>query len=178
MNIKNVNRPKGIALALFLMFMFLNPMEVQACSCVCRVNFKSWVSTSFKGSTAIFIGRVLEVKFERRVITMAPGHTFPALNYKARFAVEEPFKGVTENSLWADTGDGNCSPSELHVGKQYLIYAYRPTPDGNLFVGSCCNRSREMTNPLYSKSENKERLKEIELLRRLKARDQRTSDAK
>jgi hypothetical protein len=32
-----------------------------------------------------------------------------------------------------------------------------------------------MTSPLYSKSENKERIKEIELLRRLKARDQRTA---
>ncbi len=116
MDIKKVHSHKSIALVVFLMFMLTVPMELEACSCVCNDSFKTWVSSSFKGSTAVFIGRVLEVKLERRVVTMAPGHTFPALNYKARFGVEEPFKGVTENSIWADTGDGDCSPGELHVG--------------------------------------------------------------
>ncbi len=178
MDIKKVHSHKSIALVVFLMFMLTVPMELEACSCVCNDSFKTWVSSSFKGSTAVFIGRVLEVKLERRVVTMAPGHTFPALNYKARFGVEEPFKGVTENSIWADTGDGDCSPGELHVGKQYLIYAYRPTPDGNLFVGSCCNRSHEMSNQWYSKAEKKEHIKEIKLLRRLKTREQSDSDRK
>jgi hypothetical protein len=179
MDIKKVDRRKGVFLALFLMFILTIPIELEGCSCVCRDSFKNWVSASFKGSTAVFIGRVLEVKLERTEVSLFPGgRKFPRINYKERFAVEEPFKGVTDSSIWADTGDGDCSPGELKVGQRYLIYAFRPTSNGNLFVGSCCNRSREMTNPLYSKSENKERIKEIELLRRLKARDERISNAR
>jgi hypothetical protein len=168
-----------ISCALFIfMAILVIPPKLNACSCICRGSLKALVTDSFKRSTSVFIGRVLEVKLERRVITMAPGHTFPAVNYKARFAVEEPFKGVTDDSIWADTGDGDCSPGELHVGEQYLIYAYRPASDKNLFVGSCCNRSREMSNERYSKAEKKEHIKEIRLLRSLKLANKGTAMAK
>src|SRR6202040_585547 len=127
--------------------------RLNACSCICRGSLKALVSDSFKGSTSVFIGRVLEVKLERRVITMAPGHTFPAFNYQARFAVEERFKGITDDSIWADTGDGDCSPGELHVGEQYLIHPYLHALDQNLFVGSCCKRSRHKSNERNTKAE-------------------------
>src|ERR1700724_375899 len=108
----------AITCALFIfMAILVIPPRLNACSCICRGSLKALVSDSFKGSTSGFIGRVREVKLERRVITMAPGHTLPAFNYQARFAVEERFKGITDDSIWAVPRDGG-SPGELHVGDQ------------------------------------------------------------
>ena len=147
------------------------PLKAGGCSCVCRSSLKPWVTQSFQSSAAVFVGVVEEVVLERSEVTLAPGHSFPRLNYTARLAVEEPFEGANEHSIWVDTGDGNCSPGKLHVGERYLIYAARSDAGAKLWVGSCCNRSRLMSSPNYSRSGRRELNREISLLRKLRSKD-------
>jgi hypothetical protein len=68
-----------------------------ACSCVCREprSFKAAVAQRFNSYPTIFIGTVIEATAERKTVTLAPGHVFPAITYRARFTVEEVFKGAT-----------------------------------------------------------------------------------
>ena len=162
---------KAASVAIFSVALIaLFPVRAEACSCVCRGSIKSLIKWDLGLSEAVFIGRVVEITLERGDVTPAPGHSFPTVNYKARFAVEEPFKGVTDKFIWTDTGDGNCSPGKLTVGERYLIYASRSERGTNLWVGGCCNRSRQMVHPTYSKADRKKLVREIDLLRRLRTK--------
>jgi hypothetical protein len=151
-----------------------------ACSCVCREprSFKAAVAQRFNSYPTIFIGTVIEATAERKTVTLAPGHVFPAITYRARFTVEEVFKGATTPILISNNGaSGTCGYGEMETGKSYLVYASQPEPDSTVYIGSCCNRTRPllMDDPRITNHEKRAFTKEVELLRKLAARNRKHS---
>ena len=149
-----------------------------ACSCVCREprSFKTTVTDHFNGYPVIFVGKVLEHIAERKTVTLAPGHEFPAIDHRVRFSIEEAFKGTTTPIVISNNGNsGTCGYGEMEVGKRYLVYASQPEPDSPIFIGGCCNRTRPLLadehDPRITNQERRTQIKEVELLRKLAARN-------
>ncbi|TKC16152.1 hypothetical protein [Robertmurraya kyonggiensis] len=117
---------------LFLMVSF--PSTSSACSCAEQQSVKE----EFKQSKAVFSGKVIEVKENRR--------NNGSIVKLVLFEVTETWKGVDETQIIITTGvsDGDCG-IEFKKGEEYLVYATESTMYGeNKLVSTICDRTGKL----------------------------------
>ena len=120
-----------------LTLLLLSAQAAYACSCIdsgppCQ---------AYGAVSAVFSGRVME-------ITSFSSTDGPLKDYSqrlVRFAVLQPYRGVSGNSAETVTGNGggDCG-YPFKVGESYLVYAYQNSQDNRLYA-SICSRTRPLS---------------------------------
>jgi len=144
-------------------------IPAQACSLTSKCETESaCVEAALKDSSAVFVGRAVEVVLQHNEVKVN-SRTYPVINYHVRFAVNEPFKGMTSPYVVSDngSGDGDCSYGKMEVGQDYLIYA-NSVSKGSTYI-TLGFRTRPLEGPGLPASD----LDELALLRRLASQPSR-----
>jgi len=117
-------------------YLLLSPAEGLACSCLPPVevmgNPRKHVEHERGRATAVFAGRVIEIKEERGALAII----------EAKFEVEKAWKGVTNDDavVSASTLVHLCG-YPFKVGRSYLVYASGPNL-GELSTSICTRTTR------------------------------------
>ena len=141
----------GLCLAL-LIVQFASPSSVSACSCI---QPGSPIEV-FRGSGAVFIGKVTSISPNSSLAISLLVRMFDAINlhptylyterfwgYDVTFAVHKSWKNVSTTSVTVHTGSGggDCG-YPFNQGDDYLVYAYEWKD--SLGTGSC-SRTTEIS---------------------------------
>jgi hypothetical protein len=130
------SRSAFIALIVFASLTWLT-QTVSACTCMpSGLPCQAYWTTS-----TIFTGEVIEI-----TATPSDNERLPGYSQKlVRFAVSEPFRGVSGTLIDAITGNGggDCG-YPFRVGNSYLVYAYRDPKDNKLYA-NICSRTRPLS---------------------------------
>lgn len=115
-----------LALAIF---MFAAPQESWACSCIVKdIPEKQQVLESYKGSTAVFSGEVIEI--------IQSDENTKTIKLKL---VESWKMALGEMVTVTTANDSAMCGYEFVIGKKYLVYANESS--GELFVNNCSRTS-------------------------------------
>jgi len=116
--------------------MFACATAAVACSCAMS---SGGACESYWSTPAVFSGRVVQIDDVKR-----GGDQLYYLSKKVRFAVIDPFRGVTGETIEVNTGSGggDCG-YKFEANESYLVYAWR-SEDGVLSTG-ICSRTRPLT---------------------------------
>lgn len=113
----------------------------EACSCASLLNV-SHPCESYHERSVVFLGRVIEEPEVRRDSGGWGSRIF-------RFAVEEPFHGVTGPTVEVVTGmgGGDCGV-DFEVGRLTFVHAWHTQSGGEIVVGLCgTNSTRDLDGP-------------------------------
>lgn len=113
----------------------------EACSCAQMLNV-SHPCESYHERSVVFLGRAVEEPEVRRDSGGWGSRTY-------RFAVEEPFQGVTGPTVEIVTGmgDGDCGV-DFEVGRLTFVHAWRSQSGEEIVVGLCgTNSTRDLDGP-------------------------------
>lgn len=126
----------SIILSLLLVMMISVPSAAQACSCV----EPQTVEAELARSTAVFAGKVLEVKEHKSL----NGY----MTKSVLFEVSQSWKSVTESQVIITTGQGggDCGYG-FQQGIEYLVYANPSSMYGDEddLVTIICSRTNELS---------------------------------
>lgn len=109
-----------------------------ACSCATVAH----ACLTYPESDAVFLGRVVEVGRVLRLNLASGSEELFELERRARFALEERFRGVEGAEVLVSTGfgGGDCGYG-FEVGGSFLVYAHRAR-DGGLVTSICSRTAR------------------------------------
>ena len=144
-------RNRLLAVGGMLLTMGWWPTPAQACSCtnLCKPE-SACIKESFKYAAAVFVGTPVEVVVQHLEFKLGDG-TIPTINYHERFAVREPFKGITTSYVFSDngSGSGDCSYGKMDEGREYLIYADLVSEGSSIHIHGC-SRTRPLDGGMRS----------------------------
>jgi hypothetical protein len=127
-------------LAFVLIFSAISsfPLVSHACSCVNNPDPK----TAMNNAEAVFVGKVLKVKQERKQKGIIGAIEYRDVNL---FQVEKTWKGIEQSQIMIyDNGHDESCGYVFEEGKTYIIYAYK-SKDGELYT-SYCSRTAELSH--------------------------------
>ncbi|MBD8038435.1 hypothetical protein H9635_16950 [Solibacillus sp. A46] len=140
---------KAMILLTFIFIIGSFPSITSACSCA----ELSSVEEEFERSTAVFSGKVIDIKKKKSL----KGYSYKSV----LFEVTNTWKGVEQTQIFITTGegDGDCGFNFIE-GNEYLVYANESTMYGaKSLVSILCSR----TNVLSSSQNDLEVLGEGEI---------------
>lgn len=127
-----------LAFALICSAISFFPLVSHACSCVNN----PVPITAMDNAEAVFVGKVLKVKQERKQKGIIGAIEYRDVNL---FEVEKTWKGIEQSQIMIyDNGHDESCGFVFEEGKSYIIYAYK-SKDGDLYT-SYCSRTAELSN--------------------------------
>ena len=147
MNLINMKIKLVFGLLTFFGFFFFGSGSVSACSC----NGRDTPCVEYKEADLLFVGTVSKIT----IVKDADG----SLDYKAKFSIEEAFKGTKLTHISVQTStQGTACGYDFEEGERYLVYGYLDEKT-KIFQTSICTRTRPLQ---VAKIDN-----EVEILRSL-----------
>lgn len=122
---------KKFLVIISFLFLIFSAEKTYACSCVYLPNIplETQVTDFYKGSSAVFSAKVIEVNQLPNVY-----------NVSVKLKVSKSWKGVNSKEIILTTGrgGGDCG-YRFEVGEKYLIYAY--AGENNILGTGICSRT-------------------------------------
>ena len=134
--------------------MFGAAMKVSACSCSLPIgkSLKQQVKAGMKGNQAIFVGKIVEVRFSENKVGDKPVTRY------AKFQVDRSWRGPRTEYIVVATANICCICGiDFEVGSSYIVYANSDRNGG--FSTNSCSR----TSPVGTKSDDEKYLGKVRL---------------